>query len=145
MGSRNINGSVKDFIQKPEEFTGIDFINGVDVDIVMNAHDLAKKFPPSTFDLITCCETLEHDINFWDTVKHMRRLVKPGGWLYISTPGINFFKHDYPSDYYRFTEEVYKDFFFKDWLDVYVENYTDSNSEYVNKPNNVMGYARKPA
>ena len=143
VGSRNINGSVKDVL-KNSKIIGIDMIDGDDVDIVLNGHDLMDEFTPNSFDLVTCCETLEHDDNFWLTVENMRKLVKPGGYLYISTPGINFFRHDFPYDYYRFTEEVFTHYFFKSWEDVFVENYTDSNSKYDNKPNNVTGWARKP-
>lgn len=149
VGSRDINGSVREFFSEvpmtpPGEFVGIDFIDGPGVDVVMNAHDLLGHFKPNSFDLVTCCETLEHDDNFWVTVENMRQLVRPGGWLFISTPGINFFKHDYPFDYWRFTEESYTHVFFKDWDQVFVMNHTSSQSEYVNKPNNIIGYARKP-
>ena len=143
VGSRNINGSVRDVLVD-SKVIGIDFIEGKDVDVVMDAHDLTEKFPIKSFDLVTCCEMLEHDKRFWITVKNMRALVKPGGYLFITVPGINFFKHDFPADYYRFTEEVFTDVFFKGWEDIYVTNYSDSHSQYVNKPNNLMGWARRP-
>ena len=145
VGSRNINGSVRDVLID-SKVLGIDFIDGKDVDMIMNAHNIYEQLNMDNlkFDLITCCETLEHDDQFWLTVEAMRKLLKSGGWLFISTPGINFFKHDFPSDYYRFTEEVYKDVFFKGWNNIYVENYCDLHSEYVNKPNNIIGYAQKP-
>ena len=143
VGSRNINGSVRDVLPGVD-ITGIDFIKCRDVDVVMNAHHILRKFGYHKFDLVTCCETLEHDDAFWMTVQQMRQVVKPGGYLFISTPGINFFKHDYPSDYWRFTEDAYKDVFFKGWMDVHIENYSDSHSELENKPNTIIGWARKP-
>ena len=144
VGSRNINGSVKDFIEGYKEFTGVDMIKGKDVDVVLNAHYLMQKFQPETFDLITCCETLEHDDRFWITVFNMRQLLKPGGWLVVTTPGINFFKHDFPHDYYRFTEEAHKHFIQHGFEQVRVENYSDQNSEFENKPNTILSYGRKP-
>lgn len=144
VGARNINGSVKDFIQGYGSFTGTDFIDGKDVDIVVNNHDLDKRFDKESFDFITCCETLEHDVNFWTTVRNLRLLLKKKGWLLITTPGINFFKHDFPSDYYRFTEEAYTDFMFKGFDHVHVEEYKDEGSIYANKPNTILGFGQKP-
>lgn len=144
VGSRNINGSVKDFISGYGGFTGTDFIAGKDVDTVIDNHDLLEEFGDGRFDFITCCDTLEHDVNFWKTVENMRAMLKPGGWLLVTTPGINFFKHDFPSDYYRFTEEAYKDFIFKDFKNVHVEEYKDEGSVYANKPNTVLGFGQKP-
>lgn len=144
VGSRNINGSVKDGLGPYKEFTGIDFLPGKDVDIVMNGHDIAKEFDGEIFDLVTCCETMEHDVRFWETVYGMRKVLKPGGYLLVTSPGINFFHHDFPSDYYRFTEEAFKDFIFEGYEDVHVETYRDPADE-TGKPNNtVLGYGRKP-
>lgn len=150
VGSRNINGSVKDSIKQagvgePLEFVGIDMLPGEGVDVVLNGHDLSKRWPQATFDLVTCCETLEHDVEFWKTIEEMKKVLKPGGYLLVTVPSINFFIHDFPSDYYRFTSEVFKDFIFKDFEDVYVEYYYDKGDPNKDKPNNsVLGYGRKP-
>lgn len=144
VGSRDINGSVRDVLSAKAEFLGIDMIDGKHVDIVMNSHDLSKKFPKNHFDLITCCETLEHDDKFWITVEEMKKVLKPGGWMLITVPGINFFKHDFPHDYYRFTEEAVKEMF-KGFKDVHVEYYFDAADPNQEKPNNsVLAYGRKP-
>ena len=149
VGSRNINGTVRDCIQQagqgmPNEIIGVDFVQGENVDVVMNGHDLADKYG-AEFDLVTCCETLEHDNKFWLTVEAMRKCVKPGGFLLITTPGIHFFRHDYPSDYYRFTDTVFSEIFFEGWEDQFIENFSDPNDPDQQKPNDsVLGYARKP-
>lgn len=145
VGSRNINGSVKDVLTGYQTFTGVDFIEGKDVDIVMNGHDIGDELPGGHYDLITCCETFEHDVEFWKTLDGMRKLLKAGGYLLITAPGINFFHHDFPSDYYRFTPEAFKDLFFKDYEDVNVVYYFDPNDPNVEKPNNsILGWGRKP-
>lgn len=148
VGSRDINGSIRSILEENKllgdsTLTGIDMIEGKNVDMVLNAHDLLKQFRPESFDLVTCCETLEHDNMFWITVKNMRRLVKPGGYLLITTPGIYFFRHDFPSDYYRFTDSVFQEIFFQGYEDVVIKNYEDA-ADTTGKPNmTVMGYGRK--
>lgn len=146
VGSRNINGSVRDAIDpKNRAITGIDFVAGKDVDIVGNAHDLAEIFPPDHFDLITCCETLEHDNKPWLTIEAMKKVLKPGGWLLITVPGIHFFRHDYPSDYYRYTDTAMREVMFEGMTNIHVEEYEDQNDRCKHKPNNsVLGYAQKP-
>ena len=150
VGARNINGTVKDSmvqsgIPMPAELLGLDMIGGENVDIVMNAHDLRLRFVKDSFDCVTCCETLEHDNKFWVSVEGMRTILKPGGWLLITVPGINFFRHDYPSDYYRFTDSVYPEFFFEGYENIKVENYFDAGDPNKEKPNDsILGYARKP-
>jgi len=150
VGSRHINGTVKDCIREaemgaPDEIIGIDFVDGENVDIVMNGHDLVEKFGENSFDAVMCTETLEHDNKFWITVEQMRKVVKPGGWLLITVPGIHFFRHDYPSDYYRFTDSALKEVMFEGFEDVMVETYSDDNDPVKEKPNDsVLGYGRKP-
>lgn len=149
VGSRHINGTVKDCIREaslgmPEEIIGVDFMDGENVDIVLNGHDLDTVFEPGSFDLVTCTETLEHDDKFWLTVEQMRKMVKPGGWLLITVPGIHFFRHDWPSDYYRFTTSA-MEVMLEGFEDVKVEMYSDPNDPDQQKPNDsVFGYGRKP-
>lgn len=145
VGSRDINGVVKDWLHQSGKCVGIDMIKGKGVDVIGNANELDKFFEKDYFDLITCTETLEHDKRFWLTVGHMRELLRPGGWLFISTPSINFFKHDFPDDYYRFTTSVFEQVFFEGFEEVYIEEYFPKDDPNPDKPNNtIIGYARKP-
>lgn len=113
LGSLNINGSVKEFFSDAQEYIGIDIQNGEGVDKVLNAHNILVVFKKNSFDTIICCETLEHDINFWVTVSNIHKVLKQGGTLIITTPTFGFPLHRYPKDYYRFGEDAYKDLFFK--------------------------------
>lgn len=56
IGSRNINGGVRDLIDCGE-YVGVDRAAGPGVDVVADAHDW---LPPRTPDLVVCCEVLEH-------------------------------------------------------------------------------------
>ena len=146
IGSFDVNGSVKRTIgDKCRLFTGIDMREGPGVDMVMNGHDILDEWGYEEFDLVTCCETFEHDINFWITLNNMRLVLKRGGWMFISAPGLFFMHHDYPSDYYRFTEEVFKDYFFHDFEDVHIVSYADPE-DIPEKPNNtIVGWGRRPS
>jgi SAM-dependent methyltransferase len=57
----------------------------------------------SSFDYIVCTEVLEHTLNPFNAVGEIRRLLKPGGLLFGSTP-FNFRIHGPLPDCWRFTE-----------------------------------------
>jgi SAM-dependent methyltransferase len=60
------------------------------------------QVPSSRYDLIVCTEVLEHTLQPFDAVKEMRRMLKPGGTLALSTP-FNFRIHGPLPDCWRFT------------------------------------------
>ena len=61
IGSLNINGTVRDYIQPfAEKYIGIDMQEGPGVDIV---HDAAKFTKPNFFDVVVCAEVFEHTQN----------------------------------------------------------------------------------
>lgn len=147
VGALNINGSARTVFQTPTNtYIGIDMCPGKDVDIVLDGHDMLThpSIPENHFDLVICCETFEHDIFFWVTLENMKKALKKGGWLIITTPGIQVQKHNYPSDYYRFMGDAYKTFFFKDMADVFVEEFWKPDNKWKDlKPDEVHGYGRK--
>lgn len=103
IGSFDVNGSLKPLFK---DYTGIDMREGKNVDIVASSHDL--PFKNNTFDVVTCVETLEHDSNPFKTLQEAHRVLKKGGWLVMCASGITFPKHDYPSDYWRFTSDAFR-------------------------------------
>lgn len=66
-----------------------------------------------TFDVVVCTEVLEHTLQPFKAVDEMRRILKPGGVVLVSTP-FNFRIHGPLPDCWRFTEhglrELFKDF-----------------------------------
>ena len=111
IGSLDINGGVRDLF-KDTEYIGIDMQEGKGVDIVMNAHDIKKRFKRGEFDCVICLETLEHDNLFWITLENIKYVLKFGGFLVVSTPTFGFPLHRYPKDYYRFGEDFYREVLF---------------------------------
>lgn len=100
IGSRDINGHPE---RRTVFYTGIDLIDGPGVDLIADGNQL--PFSDNHFDFVICAETLEHDKAPWLTAKEMFRVCKPGGLAIVTVPGIGFPKHDYPSDYWRFTPD----------------------------------------
>jgi ubiquinone/menaquinone biosynthesis C-methylase UbiE len=82
---------------------------GPNVDIVAFANNL--PFYDEEFDNVLCLEMLEHDNRFWESIKEMYRVLKPGGTMVITTRSNGFPNHDYPYDYYRFSKEALIDLF----------------------------------
>lgn len=106
IGSYDVNGSSRDLFSG--EYVGIDMRDGPNVDHVLNAHEIADFFGPERFDVVVCCEMVEHDDAFWVTMDGIGKVLKPGGRLLLTTRGIDFPLHEYPSDLWRFTEEAGK-------------------------------------
>jgi SAM-dependent methyltransferase len=57
----------------------------------------------ASFDFVVCTEVLEHTLNPFDAIREIRRLLKPSGLLFGSTP-FNFRIHGPLPDCWRFTE-----------------------------------------
>ena len=66
--------------------------------------DITKStFPDNSFDVITIMEVLEHVTNPHAAASELKRILKPGGRLILSTPFI-FPLHDRPMDFFRYTK-----------------------------------------
>ena len=101
LGSLDVNGTVRDYVPQDALYIGLDITPGPSVDIQATAWHI--PFPDSTFDLVICCEMLEHDLLFWNSLAEANRVLNIGGDLIVTARGIDFPPHDHPYDYYRFT------------------------------------------
>jgi len=86
MGSLNVNGSLRPLFSECE-YTGVDVIEGKDVDVVGTFHeidfvDIHSKM--SAFDVVCSVNSLEHDMYFDKTLPRMYELLRPGGLMFIS-------------------------------------------------------------
>lgn len=75
------------------------------VDIVADA--AALPFKDNSLDMLISESTLEHTLHAEEAMKEMRRVVRPGGFVYISIPFVMPF-HASPNDYLRLTHEGLK-------------------------------------
>jgi SAM-dependent methyltransferase len=126
VGSYNVNGTPRTVLQPLcTTYLGIDLTAGPCVDIVMDADSMLQVFSPEQFDTVVCCECLEHSIHPWMIVEAMKTLLKPGGYLWVSTPTFGFPLHRYPIDCYRFGVDAYTEFIFKDFQIIAIETVID--------------------
>lgn len=100
----NVNGAARDVIPH-HSWIGTDMRPGPGVDWVITAGNIPKD-RRGQFDGVVCCETLEH-CERWQTVARIAwsLAVRYTGIIVITVPSPGFPRHDYPSDYWRFTPE----------------------------------------
>src|SRR6266853_3282718 len=95
------------------------YVNTLDIDSQSGCDFIADicerndQISDASFDYVVCTEVLEHTLNPFGAVREIRRLLKPGGFLFGSTP-FNFRIHGPLPDCWRFTEHglraLFKDF-----------------------------------
>lgn len=139
VGSLDVTGHIRDIFPQGT-YTGVDMRAGVNVDVVVNGHDLAEHFGVETFDFVVCFDTFEHDDRFWETLDNMKRVLKPGGYLMLGVPSRNCPEHDHPHDYWRFMPQC---------MASMLEGYEDRCIETEfgkdgGSEDEIYGYARKP-
>ena len=86
-------------------FTGLDMVNGENVDTVCRAEKLVAWFGAETFDVVFCGDTAEHFEDWRACFSQMKQVCKPGGIIAVVTVGPEYGRHDYPGDYWRWTGE----------------------------------------
>lgn len=91
---------------KTHFYIGLDMQAGPGVDKIINAENMSERLKDQ-FDLVICIDTLEHVKHPWLVIEEIYKVLKPGGLAYFAVP-FRFGIHDYPSDYYRYTEEGMK-------------------------------------
>jgi glycosyltransferase involved in cell wall biosynthesis len=116
VGSLNVQeneaGSVRVDVQRfAGEYIGIDIRAGYDVDYVIPAEQIIEAFGKNSFDVVLSTEMLEHAHNWYVSVYNMIMALKPGGILALTTRSPGFGRHEYPSDYWRFTQQDFKEIF----------------------------------
>jgi SAM-dependent methyltransferase len=112
-----------------------------------NANDMTL-FEDETFDLVLSNATLEHDKHFWLSLAEVRRVLAPGGMLVIGAPGFrknperdhgrstHTYRVHYRFDYYRFSDQAFREVFFEGMEDVHVQS--------VLEPPRFIGHGFKP-
>lgn len=90
----------KTWFADAESYIGADFVTERSTpDVVASAMDL--PFPDETFDTVVCTEVLEHVPDPLRALKEMRRVLKQGGALVLTTP-MYWPRHEVPHDYFRY-------------------------------------------
>jgi SAM-dependent methyltransferase len=103
-------------------------------------------FESDSFDIVASNAMLEHDRRFWLSVSEMRRVLRPGGLLFIGVPGyvpVTFddgtatrtYRFHGREDYWRFSDLAVRQEFFDGFVDVTVKAILD--------PPRIVGHGRK--
>jgi SAM-dependent methyltransferase len=87
-------------------YVGVDFADG-DADWDYSGLDAIANlvrlpFRDAVFDVAVCTQVLEHVSEPLQVLCEIRRVLKPGGRLYLSAPQ-SWHQHQKPHDYYRYT------------------------------------------
>jgi SAM-dependent methyltransferase len=88
------------------DYTVLDILPGDNVDVVGDAHELSRLFPPEHFGAVVSVSVFEHLLVPWKVVLEINKVLKPGGIGLISTHqtlGL----HDLPWDFWRYSDHCW--------------------------------------
>lgn len=107
VGSYDFNGTVRPLVmaKQPETYIGVDILEGSGVDVVCDAAELVDRFGENAFDFVLTTEMVEHARDWRAAISHMKRVLKPGGYLILTTRSIGYMYHGYPYDFWRYQIE----------------------------------------
>lgn len=106
IGSRNVTGIMRNEHLKNADYVGFDVLEGENVDVVGDAHQLSKYFLANNFDAIFSISVFEHLLMPWKVILEMNRVMKKDGLLFISTHP-TWSSHELPWDFWRFQKNSF--------------------------------------
>jgi SAM-dependent methyltransferase len=90
----------KTFFSAAEKYVGMDYLTDrSDPDFVGSATEI--PLPDQSFDTVVCTEVLEHVPEPAKAFSEMYRVLRPSGYLILSTP-MYWPRHEVPYDYFRY-------------------------------------------
>jgi SAM-dependent methyltransferase len=92
------------------EYVVVDIVDGENVDVVADAHNLSSVFENSSFDFVFSTYVFEHLLMPWKVALEINKILRVGGSLWIQshqTLGL----HDFPWDYWRFSSDSWASLF----------------------------------
>jgi SAM-dependent methyltransferase len=110
VGAMDVNGTLRSIAPAGCVYTGLDLAEGPGVDCVLDASPMGRgtfPFSNGSFDLVVSTSCFEHDPAFWVTFAEMARVVRAGGFIYVSVPA-NGPYHGHPGDCWRFYADAGK-------------------------------------
>ena len=104
----DIGGRSRSKIDRRKEFptakvTVLDIMDGENVDLVGDAHELSNYFEKNSIDAIYSSSVFEHLLMPWKVILEINKILKMGGVGFISTHQ-TIGMHDMPWDFWRFSD-----------------------------------------
>jgi SAM-dependent methyltransferase len=100
IGSKNVNGSIRQLVNDGFEYVGADFESGEGVDILVS-DPYRLPFKDDEADIVMSSSCFEHSEMFWLLFIEALRILKPRGLFYLNVPS-NGGYHRFPVDCWRF-------------------------------------------
>lgn len=104
VGSRNVTGNPLRSRFQNASYTGFDYYQGENVDVVGDAHKLSSYFNEK-YDLIFSSAVFEHLAMPWLVTIEMIKLLKEGGYVFIETH-YSHGSHARPWHFFQFSENA---------------------------------------
>jgi len=89
------------FEARADKYIGVDVGPNPRADVTLTPGQ-SVPLPDGVADLVLSSQVLEHVVDVDDYLAECQRLLKPGGWLFLSTHGFWLY-HPYPTDVRRWT------------------------------------------
>ena len=126
MGARRFNPDVptlhRSWLPADARLIGTDFADGIDVDVLADAHSLSSAFAPASIDAVIANSVFEHFQRPWLVAAEIAKVLKVNGQIWVYTHFV-FPEHGFPNDYWRFTREGLETIFVDAGLHVIGSNY----------------------
>jgi SAM-dependent methyltransferase len=100
IGSQDVNGNLRSCSPPNFAYTGVDFVVGNGVDVVLD-DPYSLPFATGSTDIVLSSSCFEHSELFWLLFLEIMRILKPCGVFYLNAPSNGGF-HRYPVDCWRF-------------------------------------------
>lgn len=84
IGGRDVNGTPRELFPHADPYRVLDALDGPGVDVVADA---AAWMPDRAYDVVVCCEVLEHAAVWRDILRTALAALRPGGVLVATMAG----------------------------------------------------------